>query len=137
MPNDNTQGFVPCFIATDFVTAAGARIATLHFVRSLLDLFAGPDHGLGVAVYGVGTAHERIEIIRGGRLPTQLRAGLPRARAYWEGRSRRGSSISWDDAPVVWHESQSGWGPRFAIPGVSALIDLVAERRVLLEGSRP
>lgn len=135
MPN-NPHGGVSCSLATEFVTAASARVATLHFVRSLLDLFAGPGHGLGVAVYGVGTAHERIEITRGGRLPKQLRAGLFHARAYWEARPRRGSSISWDDAPVVWHESQDNWGPRFAIPGVSALIDLVAERRVLLEGGR-
>lgn len=107
---------------------------TLDYLRELLDEYAGPGHGLRVTVYRVGSTDERIEITRGGRLPKQLRAGLSRARAYWE--KPRKDSISWDDAPVVWHESQDGWGPRFAIPGVGALLDLVVDRRVLLEGGR-
>lgn len=109
------------------------HVRTLDYWRDLLDEFAGPEHGLRVTVYRVGSPDERIEITRGGRLPRQLRAGLRHARAYWE--APRKGSVSWDDAPVVWHESKDGWGPRFAIMGLGALLDLVAERRALLASS--
>lgn len=115
---------------TTHAAGNGVHVPTLNFVRSLLDVFAGPNHGLRVAVHGAGgSPGEHIEIIGGGRLPKQLRAGLKRAHAYWE-RSRR-NSIPWDAVAVVWHESASGWGPRFAIPNIGVLLELVAERRAL------
>lgn len=119
------------FTAADAATLS-TNVPTFRFVCSLLDVFAGPNHGLRVAVRGAGLPGEQIEVI-GGWLPEQLRAGLPRAHAYWE--KPRCGSIGWDEAPVVWHTSHDGRWPRFAIRSIGALIDLVAERRAWLEGA--
>lgn len=80
------------------------QFGTYDFLRSVIDLFAGPKSGVGVGVW-IGTP-ERVEIT--GHLPRVLRKGLSRADAWYEPRRR---------------------GPRLAIPSLAALVELVAERR--------
>jgi hypothetical protein len=91
----------------------------------------GGERDLRVGVIRTG-GRDTVEVF--GFLPPPLRAGLRRARAYWE-RLRPGC-VPWSDAAVVWHTSLDGYGPRFAVPGLGALIDLLAERQLAMEAGQ-
>ena len=99
------------------------QFGTYDFLRSVIDLFAGPKSGVGVGVW-IGTP-ERVEIT--GHLPRVLRKGLSRADAWYE--PRRRGHIAWAEAWAVWHLTADCRGPRLAIPSLAALVELVAERR--------
>jgi hypothetical protein len=98
--------------------------STLDFVRDLVDLFGGPRHSVRI---GVIESCEAPLIEISGKLPRAARGGLKRAFATWERMSRGGRS--WDEAWAVWHLSRDGYGPRFAIPSLGALCDVLVARR--------
>jgi hypothetical protein len=105
-------------------------VSTAEFYREAVAWFGGPACDLQVEVLECGEG-DLIEVF--GSLPCSLRAGLRRAYAFWE-YPRRGW-VPWRRyGSIVWHTSSDGYGPRFAISGLGTLIDLVAERRLALEG---
>lgn len=88
----------------------------------LVDLFAGPNHGLRVGVC-ISGGFELVEII--GKLPRSLRKGL-RRHAPW---SERDYAIEWVMRP-------DGYGPRYELHGMNDLLDRLVERKVFLGGGK-
>ena len=105
------------------------EMSTIDFLRGVIDLVCGKGHAVSVGTIDNGGTC-LIEIH--GKLPPTVRGGLKRAHAWGE-RPRRGS-IPWGSAWAVWHLSSDSFGPRLAVPSIGALVELLEERRMVLEG---
>jgi hypothetical protein len=101
---------------------------TIHIYRAALSLVGGPNHGLLVGVI-TSCDGQSVEIL--GSLPAASRKWLKKVAA--DGVPTRGR-IPWRLAKITWCERLNGRGPRYAIPDLAALLELVAERRLRLEG---
>ena len=102
----------------------------IDFLRQVVELVAGPDHGLRLSVCERGEDDlGNIEVL--GPLPRELKKLLPRARAYWE--PMRGSDVAWADVQVVWCPNLDGVGARYAVGRFPDLLELLAERAILLK----
>ena len=98
-------------------------LTPLEYWRGIINVICGKGHDLKVAVY-MGGDGQRVEIT--GRLPAALRANLKRAHAYWE--KPHPGSVPWDDAAIIWHTSNDGVGPRYAVQNQDELVGLLAAR---------
>jgi hypothetical protein len=108
------------------VVADSVSMRPFDFYRDALALLGGPNHGLKVGLIG---DDELLEIL--GALPAGWRKRLRRVAT---GPIATRGRVSWRDARITWCERLDGRGPRFAVPGLGALLDIVAERRLELEG---
>jgi len=104
------------------------EVSTYSFLRGMVDLFSGPHNGVGLGVISGHGGSENVEL--SGKLPLQLKRGLPRVYANWE-KPRRGW-ISWSQAFAVWHSTTNSYGPRFAVASLAELVELLVRRRELV-----
>ncbi len=88
----------------------------------LVDLFAGPNHGLRVGVC-ISDGFELVEII--GKLPRSFRKGL-RRHAPWSER----------EYAIEWVTRTDGDGQRYELHGMYDLLDRLVERKVFLGGGK-
>lgn len=97
------------------------------FYEDLFCFFGGVEHGLSVEVF---LPEHSVGVF--GPLPKKLRETLRQVAPPYEPLRRR---IPWTSGSITWCEDARGRGVRYAPGNLAGLLDLVVERRFLLEDS--